>query len=136
MKQNGAKSKYYTDPKIISSVLIMRNVERKTVREIAKIASLSQTTVIKIINDYNLTESFAEIVQKYLADNMGEAAAGILELARYGENERIRLDAWKMILGLGGVTIVEKQEVTNTINISQRSKEIQERIKERIKDEE
>ena len=67
---------------------------------------------------------------------MGEAAAGILELARYGENERIRLDAWKMILGLGGVTIVEKQEVTNTINISQRSKEIQERIKERIKDEE
>ena len=83
-----------------------------------------------------MTESFAEIVQKYLADNMGEAAAGILELARYGENERIRLDAWKMILGLGGVTIVEKQEVTNTINISQRSKEIQERIKERIKDEE
>jgi len=136
MKQNGANSKYYTDPKIISSVLIMRNVERKTVREIAKIASLSQTTVTKIINDYSLTESFAEIVQKYLADNMGEAATGILELARYGENERVRLDAWKMILGLGGVTIVEKQEVTNTINISQRSKEIQERIKERIKDEE
>lgn len=136
MKQNGATSKYYTDPKIISSVLIMRNVERKTVREIAKIASLSQTTVTKIINDYSLTESFAEIVQKYLADNMGEAATGILELARYGENERVRLDAWKMILGLGGVTIVEKQEVTNTINISQRSKEIQERIKERIKDEE
>ncbi|RZI48435.1 hypothetical protein [Lactococcus kimchii] len=133
MEQNGANSKYYTDPKIISSVLIMRNVERKTVREIAKLASLSQTTVTKIINDYSLTESFAEIVQKYLADNMGEAAAGILDLARHGENERVRLDAWKMILGLGGVTIVEKQEVTSTINISQRSQEIQERIKERLK---
>lgn len=112
----------------------MLNVERKTILEIAEELSISKNTVSKIKNDYNLTENFAETVQKYLADNMGEAAAGILDLARNGENERVKLEAWKMILGLGGVTVVEKQEVTNTVNISQRSQEIKERIKGRLQD--
>lgn len=103
MSETDQNKKYYTSPETISNVLIMRNVERKSISEIASVCSLSRNTVSKILKDYKLSESFTDTVQKYLADNMGEAVKAVMDVMRDSENRRTQLEAAKMLLSIGGV---------------------------------
>lgn len=103
MTETNQRQKYYTSPETISNVLILRNIERKSLEEIASECSISRNTVSKILKDYKLSESFTETVQKYLADNMGEAVKAVMEVMRDSENRRTQLEAAKMLLSIGGV---------------------------------
>lgn len=103
MSETNQRQKYYTSPETISNVLVMRNIERKSLEEIASTCSISRNTVSKILKDYKLSESFTETVQKYLADNMGEAVKAVMDVMRDSENRRTQLEAAKMLLSIGGV---------------------------------
>lgn len=103
MSETNQRQKYYTSPETISNVLVMRNIERKSLEEIASACSISRNTVSKILKDYKLSESFTETVQKYLADNMGEAVKAVMDVMRDSENRRTQLEAAKMLLSIGGV---------------------------------
>ena len=103
MSETNQRQKYYTSPETISNVLVMRNIERKLLEEIASACSISRNTVSKILKDYKLSESFTETVQKYLADNMGEAVKAVMDVMRDSENRRTQLEAAKMLLSIGGV---------------------------------
>lgn len=103
MSETNQRQKYYTSPETISNVLVMRKIERKSLEEIASACSISRNTVSKILKDYKLSESFTETVQKYLADNMGEAVKAVMDVMRDSENRRTQLEAAKMLLSIGGV---------------------------------